>query len=85
TMRGHKDLVRTLHFAGGKRAVSGSYDQTIKVWDISTGECTLDLKDVHTSWVFDVQFSASKIVSTSQDQKIVIWDFAKGLDISSIN
>ncbi|KAJ2424409.1 hypothetical protein GGF41_002795, partial [Coemansia sp. RSA 2531] len=85
TLRGHKDLVRTLHFNGGRRAVSGSYDQTIKVWDIVSGECTLDLKDVHTSWVFDVQFSTSRIVSTSQDQKIVIWDFSKGLDVSDID
>ncbi|KAJ2000209.1 hypothetical protein H4R26_004729 [Coemansia thaxteri] len=85
TLRGHKDLVRTLHFTGGRRAVSGSYDQTIKVWDIVSGECTLDLKDVHTSWVFDVQFDTSRIVSTSQDQKIVIWDFSKELHVSDID
>ncbi|KAJ2748863.1 hypothetical protein IWQ56_007354, partial [Coemansia nantahalensis] len=58
---------------------------TVKVWDITTGKCTLDLKDMHTSWVFDVQFSASRIVSTSQDQKIIIWDFAKDLDVADIN
>ncbi|KAG0347168.1 hypothetical protein BG004_008324 [Podila humilis] len=60
-LTGHDNLVRTLHF-NQDRIVSGSYDHTVKVWDMKTGECTLDLKNGHVSWVFDVQFSVSRIV-----------------------
>ncbi|KAF9575961.1 hypothetical protein EC968_000924 [Mortierella alpina] len=60
-LTGHENLVRTLHFAHN-RIVSGSYDYTVKVWDMTTGECTLDLDNGHASWVFDVQFSSSRII-----------------------
>ncbi|OMH78418.1 F-box/WD repeat-containing protein lin-23 [Zancudomyces culisetae] len=62
TLKGHTDLVRTLYFAGGNRAISGSYDQTVKVWDVEKGVLLLDFENVHTSWVFGVQFSMTKIV-----------------------
>ncbi|KAJ1920437.1 hypothetical protein H4219_001274 [Mycoemilia scoparia] len=61
-LEGHTNLVRTLHYDGGSRIVSGSYDQSVKVWDAETGQCLLDLKNAHTSWVFDVQHSMSRIV-----------------------
>ncbi|KAG0315261.1 hypothetical protein BGZ99_007587 [Dissophora globulifera] len=58
---GHENLVRTLHFENNK-IVSGSYDNTVRVWDMTTGQCTLEIAAGHTSWVFDVQFSASRII-----------------------
>lgn len=61
TLTGHTALVRTLHFENN-RVVSGSYDHTVKVWDMTTGECILDLDSGHSSWVFDVQFSSSRII-----------------------
>jgi F-box and WD-40 domain protein 1/11 len=60
-LHGHESLVRTLHF-DQNRIVSGSYDYTVKVWDMKTGECTLNLDKGHVSWVFDVQFSSSRII-----------------------
>ncbi|KAG0018387.1 hypothetical protein BGZ81_010262 [Podila clonocystis] len=60
-LTGHEHLVRTLHF-DKQMIVSGSYDHTVKVWDLETGQCTLNLDEGHSSWVFDVQFSASRIV-----------------------
>ncbi|KAI8870840.1 WD40 repeat-like protein, partial [Ramicandelaber brevisporus] len=85
TLTGHTDLVRTLHYPGeleypggsvsGGKLVSGSYDQTVKVWDIDSGKCLLDLRIGHSSWVFDVQLSHSKIISSSQDSKVLVHDF----------
>ena len=31
-------------FPDGRRVVSGSYDKTLKVWDVETGECVATLK-----------------------------------------
>ncbi|WP_224312118.1 WD40 repeat domain-containing protein, partial [Trichormus variabilis] len=38
--RGHEDLVRSVAFSpDGERIVSGSYDETIRIWDAATGDC----------------------------------------------
>ena len=43
-------------FPDGRRVVSGSYDETVKVWDAATGECvaTLDGSDVNETKTFRV-------------------------------
>jgi F-box and WD-40 domain protein 1/11 len=81
TLVGHESLVRALCFdpASG-RLVSSSYDKTVRLWDWRTGKCVREFKGRHDSHIFDVKFSASKIVSTSHDQKVVILDFGYGLD-----
>ena len=37
-------------FPDGRRVVSASDDNTLKVWDVATGECVATLKG-HSSWV----------------------------------
>ena len=34
----------------GRRVVSGSRDNTLKVWDAATGECVATLEE-HSDWV----------------------------------
>lgn len=39
-MPGHIDWVRAISFSpDGGTLISGSQDETIKLWDVSTGEC----------------------------------------------
>ncbi|KAG8730002.1 hypothetical protein FRC12_020575 [Ceratobasidium sp. 428] len=80
---GHKDLVRTVAM-NHDFVVSGSYDETIKVWDRQTGALLADLTGGHTGRVFGVVFDSTKIVSCGEDQKICIWDLSFGLDTSFI-
>lgn len=60
-MIGHTGLVRALHFDQDK-IVSGSYDQSIRVWDIRTGAQLHHFEACHSSWVFDVMFDETKII-----------------------
>ena len=40
----------------GRRVVSASIDNTLKVWDIETGKCVVTLRG-HSNWVlYGVQF-----------------------------
>ena len=39
TLRGHSELVASVAYSpDGKHIASGSYDNTVKVWDAATGE-----------------------------------------------
>jgi len=55
--------------------VSGSYDNTLKVWDAQTGQETLTLKG-HSDYVTSVSFSpdGKRIVSGSYDDTLKVWD-----------
>jgi hypothetical protein len=54
---------------------SGSWDQTVKVWDAHTGQETLTLKG-HTDRVRSVAFSGDgqRIASGSYDGTVKVWD-----------
>ena len=63
----------------GKRIASGSGDNTLKVWDVDTGQETLTLKG-HTSSVLSVAFSpdGKRIASGSGDGTLKVWDAGTG-------
>ena len=43
TLLGHSDIVRCLQ-VNATFLISGSYDQTLKIWDLKTGICTNTLR-----------------------------------------
>ena len=59
----------------GKTLASGSRDNTIKLWDVATGENIATLRG-HTSSVFSVSFSpdGKTLASGSTDATIKLWD-----------
>ena len=62
-----------------ERVLSGSADQTIRVWRISTGECEQILSG-HTSWITCLTLLDAKqmlVASGSSDSRIKIWDLKK--------
>lgn len=62
---GHKDLVRTVAM-NQDFVVSGSYDETIKVWDRRTGVLLGDLTGGHTGRVFGVVFDSTKVSNNTR-------------------
>ncbi len=63
----------------GKTLVSGSYDNTIKIWDLQTGELKSTLSG-HSGAVFSVAISpdGKTLVSGSADKTIKIWNLQIG-------
>lgn len=77
TLRGHEDPVLSVAFGGdGKRIVSGSSDNTVRVWDAEAGSEPLLTLRGHEREVRSVAFSGDgkRIVSGSEDRAVRVWD-----------
>lgn len=80
TLMGHSHIVRSLAISGdGKLLVSGSRDQTIKIWHLATGELIRTLKG-HQDEVCTISLSPDEqiIASGSADKTIKLWHLATG-------
>ncbi|KAG2739018.1 prolyl oligopeptidase, partial [Suillus brevipes Sb2] len=69
----------------GTRLVSGSDDETIRLWDVGTGKAVGEPLEGHTSWVSSVSFSrdGTRIVSGSVDMTVRLWDAMTGQPIGA--
>jgi WD40 repeat protein len=80
TLRGHKDSIYSLAVSpNGKLLVTGSYDQTIKLWDLESGS---ELKTLtgHNGAIFGLAFhkNGKLLASASGDRTIKLWDIERG-------
>ena len=65
---GHSDAVRALAVAND-RLFSGSYDGTVKVWDVKSMECLQTLAG-HTGPVRTLVYSGGHMFSGSYDKTV---------------
>jgi uncharacterized protein with WD repeat len=80
TLEGHSDKVWSVAFSpDSKQVVSGSEDQTVRLWDTATGAALQTFKG-HSESVNSAVFSPNgkQIVSGSYDQTVRLWDTTTG-------
>lgn len=75
-LRGHNHFVSDIVISSdGQFALSGSWDNTLRLWEINTGKCTRRFVG-HTNNVLSVSFSYDnrQIVSASCDRTVKLWN-----------
>jgi F-box/WD-40 domain protein MET30 len=81
TFVGHTDGVTCLQF-NRKYLMTGSYDSTIKIWRVDTGECIKTLTG-HTKGVRSLVFDTQKLITAGLDSTIKVWNYHTGQCIST--
>lgn len=64
---------------------SGSTDASVKLWDVSTGQCLKTLQG-HTHWIRSVAFCPQGriLASSSEDETVKLWDILTGECIKTL-
>lgn len=76
-LKGHDDHVITCLEFCGTRVVSGSDDNTLKVWSAINGKCLRTLVG-HTGGVWSSQMQGNIIISGSTDRTLKVWNADSG-------
>jgi WD40 repeat protein len=86
TLEGHRGFVDGVAVTpDGRRAVSASWDKTLKVWDLETGR-TLRTLEGHTAHVYGVAVTpdGTHAVSVSWDRTLKVWDLDSGVTLCTL-
>ena len=90
TLAGHTETVWAVAVTpDGRRAVSGSRDNTLKVWDLESGqdvsEAARTLKG-HTDYVYAAAVTPDgrRAVSASKDMTLKVWDLESGVELDTL-
>ncbi|PPQ66855.1 hypothetical protein CVT26_009634 [Gymnopilus dilepis] len=90
TLKGHTDGVMCLQFSESLShpafpvLITGSYDRTVRVWNLETGE-ELQCMKGHTRAVRALQFDEVKLITGSMDCTIKVWDWRRGKCIRTLS
>ncbi len=84
--QGHTDRVTTAVFLpDGKTALSGSWDKTLRLWDMTSGK---EIRSFigHAGWIYSIAVSPDGKTVASCDQMgfCKIWDIFSGKEIQTI-
>ncbi|MDC0308329.1 MAG: TIR domain-containing protein [Planctomycetaceae bacterium] len=92
TLSGHSDSVNTGQFdLLNRQFLSGSSDDTMKLWDLTTGECVTTFRhpeetDLSYTQFLDIAVAPTRklIFSAHDDRMIAVWDWETGDFVNQI-
>lgn len=82
--KGHSNGVTCLQIWDDNILATGSYDNTIKIWDLETGEEIRTLTG-HTRGIRSLQMDDHKLLSASLDGTVKVWNWRTGKCIRTLS
>ncbi|MEW6026458.1 MAG: WD40 repeat domain-containing protein [Planctomycetota bacterium] len=85
-LQGHSADIFGMSFSpDNKLLASGSHDNTVKIWDVKSGECLKTLAG-HRHLTYSVAFSpdGKMVASGSFDKTVKLWDVESGEEIRTL-
>ena len=84
-LEGHEGEVNAVSvFADGTRALSGSEDETLRLWDLESGEELRRLEGHEGEvWAVSVFADGTRALSGSEDKTLRLWDLESGEEITA--
>jgi WD40 repeat protein len=77
-LEGHSRPISALAALPNGKLASGSWDKTVRVWDVASGACLLTLAG-HAAYVIDLAvLPDGKLASCSWDKTVRVWDVVSG-------
>jgi len=80
TFEGHKKRVNCLQVIQSERhqnqrefLISGSYDNSVRVWNLNTRECLCTQSDHHVGYIYDLAVSQDIAITASRDTSLAMW------------
>jgi WD40 repeat protein len=69
----------------GRWAISASWDHTLKVWDLQTGQEVRTFVG-HEDWVFAVGVTpdSRRAISASRDHTLKVWNLPTGQELATV-
>ncbi|CAN8097126.1 unnamed protein product [Discula destructiva] len=84
TFKGHSNGVTCLQIWDDTTLATGSYDNTIKIWDLETGQEVRSLIG-HTRGIRSLQMDDHKLLSASLDGTVKVWNWRTGKCIRTLS
>ena len=78
TLRGHSSSVNHVAALPDGRAISASWDNTLRLWDLASGQCLRVLEGHSWSVAHVAALPDGRAISASWDNTLRLWDLASG-------
>lgn len=84
---GHTDWVTVITSLGDGLVASGSWDNTIRVWDAETGICVRVILDAHSKRILSLASLGGGLLASSGSgtDGVKIWNFETGICLKILN
>ncbi|XP_071966253.1 F-box/WD repeat-containing protein 2-like [Antedon mediterranea] len=76
-LEGHTGIITAIYYANGI-LVSGSYDLTVRIWNVNNNECK---KVIQTHSCADIKFVGNQLVTASYNCTVGLWDMETGSNV----